>query len=85
MVTGLREYAEALEAGGAPRHGGTSARPSGQLVVDAFPLGAEALLWGGFRGELWLEPGKEASQVGSGRRRWPLGDGRVMGFTGYRG
>ncbi|KAL4444976.1 hypothetical protein ABPG77_004026 [Micractinium sp. CCAP 211/92] len=62
VVTGLREYAEALEAGGAPRHGGTSARPSGQLVVDAFPLGAEALLWGGFRGELWLEPGKEASQ-----------------------
>ncbi|KAL4447993.1 hypothetical protein ABPG75_005212 [Micractinium tetrahymenae] len=62
VVTGLREYAEALEAGGAPRHGGLRARPSGQLVVDAFPLGVEALLWGGFRGELWLEPGKEASQ-----------------------
>lgn len=67
-MTGLREYAEALEAGGSPAHGGARALPSGQLVVDAFPLGVEALLWGGFRGELWLEPGKDASQVGAGGR-----------------
>ena len=34
-----------------------------QTVVDIFPLGLEALLWGGFRGELWLLPGAEPTQV----------------------
>lgn len=77
VVTGLREYAEALEAGGAPRPNGTRRRPDGQLVVDALPSGAEALLWGGFRGELWVQPGKEASQV---RRRCRAGGpGRAGG------
>lgn len=66
MVTGLRELAEALEAGGAPRLNGVRRRKDGQLVVDAWPSGMEALLWGGFRGELWLQPGKEATQVGAG-------------------
>lgn len=63
MVTGLRELAEALEADGTPRHNGVRRRPDGQLVVDAWPSGIEALLWGGFRGEVWIEPGQEASQV----------------------
>ena len=64
VVMGLRELAEALEAGGAPRHNGVRAQPDGQLVVDAWPSGLEALLWGGFRGEVWLTPGSQATQVG---------------------
>jgi acyl-CoA reductase-like NAD-dependent aldehyde dehydrogenase len=81
----LREYAEAMDAGGAPRPHALAARavpagagsdgsgeagadaggaksPQTQVVVDAFPLGLEALLFGGFRGELWLEPGAPPAQ-----------------------
>ena len=80
VVTGLRELAEALEAGGAPRHNGVRRRKDGQAVVDAWPSGMEALLWGGFRGELWLQPNKEPTQVcvcvcGGGGGRW---SGRVL-------
>jgi hypothetical protein len=64
VVTGLRELAEALEAGGAPPPNSLRRRADGQLVADVFPCGlANTLLWGGCRGEVWLEPGKEATQV----------------------
>ena len=39
IVTGLKEYAEALEAGGKPKPVAVVARPDGQLVVDAGPAG----------------------------------------------
>ena len=64
VVSGLREYAEALEAGGAPKPNSVRRRPDGQVVADVFPAGMEALLYGGFRGEAWIQPGKEPTQVG---------------------
>ena len=39
VAWGLREYIEAMEAGGQPRPAGVTERPDGQLVVDAFPMG----------------------------------------------
>ena len=39
VAWGLREFIEALEAGGRPRPAGVTERADGQLVVDAFPLG----------------------------------------------
>lgn len=78
MVSGLRELAEALEAGGAPRHNGVRRRLDGQLVVDAWPRGLEALLWGGFRGETWVQPGREATQVRAS-------SGAVAGACMWRG
>ena len=39
IVTGLKEYAEALEAGGKPRPCGVEERPDGQVVVDVGPAG----------------------------------------------
>lgn len=76
VVSGLRELAEALEAGGTPRHNGVRRRPDGQLVVDAWPRGLESLLWGGFKGEAWIQPGQEATQAraaaGVGGRQWCL-------------
>ncbi|PSC73701.1 NAD-dependent aldehyde dehydrogenase [Micractinium conductrix] len=62
VLTGLREYAEALEAGGRPRPAALRTRPDGQHVADVFPSGLAALLWGGFTGEVWIQPGQEASQ-----------------------
>jgi hypothetical protein len=68
VVSALREYAEAMEAGGQPLPASLSARPDGQLVADVFPLGLEALLFGGWHGQIWIEPGKPASQVRRRRR-----------------
>ena len=63
IISGLREYAEALDAGGAPRPHALSRHPAtGQYIADVFPAGLEALLFGGFRGEVWLLPGAEPSQ-----------------------
>ena len=42
IVTGLREYAEALEAGGQPPPHAVRSRPDGQLVADVLPLGCVA-------------------------------------------
>lgn len=39
VVTGIREFAESLEAGGQLRPHSIRTRTDGQLVVDAFPLG----------------------------------------------
>ena len=39
IVTGLKEYAEALQAGGKPTPCGVTTRPDGQVVVDVGPAG----------------------------------------------
>ena len=39
IVTGLKEYAEAMEAGGKPKPCGVTTRPDGQMVVDVGPAG----------------------------------------------
>jgi hypothetical protein len=39
VAWGLREFIEAMEAGGQPKPNAVIKRPDGQLVIDAFPLG----------------------------------------------
>ena len=43
IVTGLREFAESLDAGGRRAPHAVSARPDGQLVADVMPLGCDCL------------------------------------------
>lgn len=62
IVGALREYADALRADAQPKPLSIRQTRSGQYVVDVFPSGLEALLWGGFRGEVYIVPGKEPTQ-----------------------
>ena len=39
VAWGIRELADAMDAGGQPAPNAISQRPDGQWVVDAFPLG----------------------------------------------
>lgn len=61
LVSGLREYAESLEAHGKPPVTQRTLT-SGQVVMDVFPNGLEAALYGGWTGEVWIEEGKAATQ-----------------------
>ena len=63
MITEMRELAEAMDAEGAPQPHALYQRPNGQWVADVFPLGLEGILYGGFKGELWMQPGKDPTQV----------------------
>ena len=63
MITEMRELAEAMDAEGQPQPHALYQRAGGQWVADVFPLGLEGILYGGFKGELWMEPGKEPTQV----------------------
>lgn len=56
IVSGLREYAETLESPDvAPQPHRLYRNPNtGRWVADVFPDGLESLLFGGFKGELWL-------------------------------
>ncbi|BDA42382.1 hypothetical protein COCOBI_03-2690 [Coccomyxa sp. Obi] len=58
----IRELIEAMDAGGQPTPNAVRQRPDGQVVVDVFPLGIESLFFGGMKGEVWIQPGKPASQ-----------------------
>ena len=47
VTWGLRDFADALDAGGAPAPNAVTQRPDGQWVVDTFPLGcARSPLYG---------------------------------------
>lgn len=39
IVSGLREFAEAMEAGGQPKPNSITTRADGQLVADVVPYG----------------------------------------------
>lgn len=78
----MREYAESLEAGGCPKAQRLYQRPdTGQWVADVFPSGLESLLFGGFRGEIWIRPGSEPTQGRTYRDpdASPAGVGLVLG------
>jgi len=71
LLLNLRRLIQALEAGGQPRprslrfakRSPQESRPDGQQVAQVFPdNGYDRLMWLGFRGEVWIEPGKPASQ-----------------------
>jgi hypothetical protein len=68
ILSGLREYIEALRHHGQPKPLAIKKHPTrhhpDQIVVEVFPSGLEALVWGGFRGEIWIQPGKPPSQGG---------------------
>lgn len=59
----LRLLLRSLEAGGQPQPVRLSQRPEGQTVAQVFPNNAmDRLLWWGYRGEVWIEPGQPATQ-----------------------
>lgn len=66
----IRLLIEALEQGGQPKLPGRSRRPDGQEVVSVFPTNLhDKIMFGGLTAEVWIEPGKEASQGAIYRRR----------------
>lgn len=79
LVFGLREYAHAMEHSGQapPRrvtlHPGDAsvAGRGGEpfYVAKTFPIGAFHLVFSGFKGEVWMQPGKPASQGALYRRK----------------
>jgi acyl-CoA reductase-like NAD-dependent aldehyde dehydrogenase len=59
----LRLLIRSLQAGGQPPPVRLSQRPDGQAVAQVFPDNAmDRLLWWGYRGEVWIEPGQPATQ-----------------------
>ncbi len=69
-IRNLRLYAEALRADGAPSIPRTYSRPDGQVVCEVFPQNTlDSLMWTGFKGEVWLEPGAEPTQGALYRRK----------------
>ncbi|KAF5828342.1 Aldehyde/histidinol dehydrogenase [Dunaliella salina] len=61
-VAGLQEYVATMEADGQPNVPITIRPSTGQLVAEVFPRGPLKTLFPGSRGEVWLEPGKPATQ-----------------------
>jgi acyl-CoA reductase-like NAD-dependent aldehyde dehydrogenase len=73
----IRLLIGALEAGGQPKPGRVTTRPSGQHVVRVMPADLrEKLMFGGFSADVWIEPGKPASQ-GRIYREKKKGPGKV--------
>ncbi|KXZ52739.1 hypothetical protein GPECTOR_8g131 [Gonium pectorale] len=62
VMFGLAEYVSTLKAGGCPPPLALRTRKDGQLVAQVLPAGPVGLLLPSFRGEVWIEPGKPASQ-----------------------
>lgn len=70
LVRNLRLLIEALEADASPRPPKTWTRSDGQVVAQVFPATKlDAALFTGFSAEVWIEPGKQASQGELYRRK----------------
>jgi len=75
-LSNLQRLVQTLEANGQPQPPQMYRRSHGQVVARAFPDNApDRLLFWGFRGEVWLQPGEAATQ-GLVYRQKPAG-GRV--------
>lgn len=62
-VRNVRLLLEAMRAGGEPSLPAVYARPDGQLVAKVFPQNVvDRLMYTGFSAEVWIEPGKPATQ-----------------------
>uniref|UniRef100_A0A7R9VA42 Aldehyde dehydrogenase domain-containing protein n=1 Tax=Chlamydomonas euryale TaxID=1486919 RepID=A0A7R9VA42_9CHLO len=83
---------DALAAGGQPLPLAVRERADGQVVAKVFTEGMSGLLFGGFSGEVWIEPGKKATQgklyrdkasgkSGSGGVALVLGAGNQVGVV----
>ena len=68
VTWGLRDFADALDAGGAPAPNAVTQRPDGQWVVDTFPLGCARVL-AGHLPVLTVRPVHYASRLWGGWRR----------------
>jgi acyl-CoA reductase-like NAD-dependent aldehyde dehydrogenase len=76
----LRLFAEALKQGGQPKPPKTTTRPDGQQVATVFPVSLQDMaLFTGFVGEVWIEPGKPASQgaIYRAKEKGEFPDGKV--------
>jgi acyl-CoA reductase-like NAD-dependent aldehyde dehydrogenase len=63
LTRNLRLMAESLRKGGQPKPAGMKRRDDGQYVAQVFPNNIfDKLMFTGFTAEVWIEPGKEASQ-----------------------
>jgi acyl-CoA reductase-like NAD-dependent aldehyde dehydrogenase len=63
LIRNMRLLREAMDAEGQPRVPNVRTREGGQRVARVFPTSLlDALLIGGVTGEVWLEPGAEATQ-----------------------
>ncbi len=63
VMRNLRLFAEALEAGGAPKLPKTWKRPDGQWVARVFPQSMlDGALFAGVTCDIWIEPGEEPTQ-----------------------
>src|SRR5262245_29842289 len=59
----IRLLIQALEAGGQPTPPALTERADGRKVARVFPANIQdKLMFGGFTGEVWIQPGKPASQ-----------------------
>lgn len=59
----LRLLAEAMRQGGEPSIPRTWTRPDGQVVAEVFPQSTiDKLMWNGVTAEVWIEPGRKATQ-----------------------
>ncbi|GIL98590.1 hypothetical protein Vretimale_3937 [Volvox reticuliferus] len=81
IMFGLAEYCETLRAGAAPKPLSIRERKDGQLVATVLPTGPVGLLLPNFRGEVWIEPSRPASQ-GAVYRRKAAGEGMQDGSGG---
>ena len=62
-IRNLRLLVDALKEGGQPRLPQVRQRPDGQKIAQVFPRNTiDKLLFTGFSGEVWIEPGQEPSQ-----------------------
>jgi acyl-CoA reductase-like NAD-dependent aldehyde dehydrogenase len=81
-IRNARLLAEALQANGQPQVPSTRTRPDGQVVAQVFPTNLQdKLMFTGFQAEVWIEPGKPATQ-GAIYREAQGGSGRVCGVLG---
>ena len=62
VITGLAEYRESMLAGGSLPPLSTRTSPSGQVIAQVWPRKMIPTFFPNFVGEVWMEPGKPASQ-----------------------
>jgi acyl-CoA reductase-like NAD-dependent aldehyde dehydrogenase len=78
----IRLLIQALEAGGQPTPPAVRKRADGQVVATVFPATVQdKLMFSGFTAEVWIEPGKPASQ-GAIYRNGLKGAGKVSLILG---
>ena len=89
VLLNLKLLIQTLEANGQPKLPQLSRRNDGQMVARIFPDNLkDRLLWLGFSGDVWMEPGKPATQgliyrekPGQGKVALVLGAGNIAAIA----